>query len=303
MGDDAAGDLGDQRRGAGGGVQAPLGVAAALEAVAGVGVEAEAAARGAHPPAVEVGALDEQVGGRVGDLAVGAAHDAGQRHRPLGVGDDQHLGVEGARDAVEGRQPLAAAGAADDDAAAGEAGEVEGVERLAQLPEDVVGDVHDVVDRALADRLEPPAQPRRARPDGDAAHDARGVARAPLGVFELERRQLRDRLRRLLGRRRWPPQRLVERHRHLARQAEVAHAVHPVGGDVDVEEEVAVAGRELFDGQSRAGQPPRQLARPLLAGGDLDVLREPLAREEHQARTCLRRRSSFSNSTRMLGMP
>ena len=70
--------------------------------------------------------------------------------------------------AVEGGQLLARPRPADADlreGVAAEGGEVEGVERLAGLPEDEVGDVDDVVDRPLADGGQAPDEPLRAGAD------------------------------------------------------------------------------------------------------------------------------------------
>ena len=62
------------------------------------------------------------------------------------VGDDQHLRIERAIDAVERRDALARCRAANPDFAARELLEVERVHRLAELEQHVVGDVDDVVD-------------------------------------------------------------------------------------------------------------------------------------------------------------
>ena len=51
---------------------------------------------------------------------------------PLAVADEDRLGVEAALDAVERRHPLALARRADDQSAAGDLVEVEGVQRLAR---------------------------------------------------------------------------------------------------------------------------------------------------------------------------
>ena len=72
---------------------------------------------------------------RVRHLGVEPAHDAGERDRARAVGDDQHLRVELALLAVERRQLLAGARPAHADLAAGNGREVEGVQRLAGLPE------------------------------------------------------------------------------------------------------------------------------------------------------------------------
>ena len=80
--------------------------------------------------------------------------------RALGVGDDQHVGVERAVDAVERRAAVSpGARAADHERRPAEPLEIERVHRLPELEHHVVGDVDDVADRADAGRLEPVAQP------------------------------------------------------------------------------------------------------------------------------------------------
>ena len=79
------------------------------------------------------------------------------------VGDDQHLRIERALDAVERGQPLAGAGAADHQRPAVEPIEIERVHRLPELEHHVVGDVDDVVDRPDAGRFEAFGEPARAR--------------------------------------------------------------------------------------------------------------------------------------------
>ena len=73
-----------------------------LEAIGGLGRDAGAARRPPHRGRHEERALEEQharAGGHLGHLP---AHDAGQRHRPAGVGNHQVGGVEDSLDAVEG---------------------------------------------------------------------------------------------------------------------------------------------------------------------------------------------------------
>ena len=85
-------------------------------------------------------------------------------------------GVERALDAVEGDEPLARPRPPHHERAAAQPGEIVRVHRLAQLEHHVVGGVHDVVDRAHADRLEP-RQPLGRGPDLDAAdRPPRGTA-------------------------------------------------------------------------------------------------------------------------------
>ena len=93
------------------------------------------------------------------DFRQPAAHHAGDRLRLVGVGDDEHLGVERSVGAVERPDALALFRAADPELLAGELVQIEGVHRLAELEQHVVRHVDDVVDRADAGGLQPVGQP------------------------------------------------------------------------------------------------------------------------------------------------
>ena len=141
---------GDGENEAGGGVgraEGLVGIGPALEAVSGVGVQTEAAGGAADAGGLEVGDFQEDVGGGLGDAGVKSTHDASDGEGFVFVGDDEVVGLEGAGLAVERDEGLALGGVAHDDAAV-ELGEVEGMERLAHLHEDVVGDINEVVDGA-----------------------------------------------------------------------------------------------------------------------------------------------------------
>ena len=84
---------------------------------------------------------------------------------PLDVGDDEHLVVEGALDAVERDDLLAGRGAAGDEPAAADLAGVERVQRLAPAEHHVVGDVDDVVDGAHAGVREARLEPGRRLAD------------------------------------------------------------------------------------------------------------------------------------------
>ncbi len=74
-------------------------------------------------------------------------------------------------------------GAADGQARAGDAVEVEGVQRLAGEKHRVVGDVDDVVDRPLPGGAQPRGEPRRGGGDGHVLEHARGEAGAEIGAL------------------------------------------------------------------------------------------------------------------------
>ena len=86
--------------------------------------------------------------------------------------------------AVERAEPLARARRPRPQLAAGEALEIEGVHRLPELQQHVVGDVDDVVDRADAGGLRgAPASTPATGPTVTSA-TARRVARAEIGVVD-----------------------------------------------------------------------------------------------------------------------
>ncbi len=229
-------------------------VDAALEAVAGLAVEAVAAARSADAARGEVRALDEHAGGGVADLAPLAAHDARERDGALGVGDDEIVRGERAIDAVEGAELLALGRAADDDLAAAEEGVIEGVDGVAELEHHEVGDVDDVVDGADPEALQAVFEPQGRRADRDVDDGGRAVGRAALEVVDGDAHEIVDRLRlrearRCVGRREVPGQ-LVKRGR-LAREADVTERVGAIRRDVDVEDEVVDGGERLAERGAR----------------------------------------------------
>ena len=136
---------------------------------------------------LEVGALDQHVGGVGADLAVLPAHDSGQGDGLGFVRDEEHAAVEPAFLAVEGHELFAFGGAAHDDgrpgagAGPGQEAAIEGMQRLADLEHDVIGDIHHVAEAADANLFEGLLEPIRAGGDLDAADDAGGVARAESG--------------------------------------------------------------------------------------------------------------------------
>ena len=110
----------------------------------------------------------------------------GDDRGPLGVGDDQHVVGQNAILAVERGDRLARIRPPDDDASPAYGLQVEGVQRLAQGPEHVVGHVHDVVDRPHARLDDARLEPQRRFGDVHAADDSGRVARAQIGVEDLD---------------------------------------------------------------------------------------------------------------------
>ena len=175
------------------------------------------------------------------------------------------------------------------------------MQRLAALPEDVVGDVDDVVDRPRPDGEQALLQPLRRGRDGDAADDEADVAAAQRRRRDVDAWEVRrcggldgGKLRHRLA------QRHAEDGGELAREAQVTHGVDAVGGHVDVQRDVAVGLLDALDVEPRRGEAPCDLVDAHVRGHRRQ-LAQPTQRELH--RTCRSSRSSFSKSSRMLGMP
>ena len=170
------------------------------------------------------------------DFGVDRPEDAGDDQGALSVGDDQVVGLQDAVDAVESDDALAGPGAARHETTAADLSGVEGVQRLAQGEHHVVGNVDHVVDGAHAGLRQARLEPDRRIAHGDAAYDAGAVARAQVGVGDVDRDRLGGRRARLgrLGERRRAERQAGDR-RHLASDAVDRLAVGSVGRHFDVE--------------------------------------------------------------------
>ena len=142
-------------------------VGAALEARGGFGLEIQPLAGAPDRRGLEICALEHDALRAGRHLRPGAAHDAGDRLRPIAIGDDEHLGVERALDAVERGDGFAGAPAPHPDLRSGEVRQIESMRRMADLHEHVVGQIDDRVDRPDAGRLQTPGHPGGRGADGD----------------------------------------------------------------------------------------------------------------------------------------
>ena len=115
------------------------------------------------------------------------------------------------------------------------------MQRLRVLEQHVVGDVDDVVDRPHPAGAQAALHPVRARTDLDSLDHAADVAAAQGRIRYRNLDQVASRRTRAAGERRHevPLERAVEAGRQLARDAEVAHLVRPVGGDLRLHEGLA----------------------------------------------------------------
>ena len=102
-------DLGDEGRGNGGILVTSARVHATLVAQGRLAHEREIARGAARVGRREGRALQKHVGGRLGDLAVEAAHDAREGDGVFAISDERHIAGERALLAIEGRELLAIA--------------------------------------------------------------------------------------------------------------------------------------------------------------------------------------------------
>ena len=195
---------------------------------------------------VEAGTLDHHIDGVVLDLGIHAAHNAGQRHGALAVGDEAHAGVEHALLAIERRKLLVLLGGANHHAAVavalGKGRQVKGMQRLTGEHHHVVGDVDDVVVRAHAQGVEALDHPVGRRADLHVTHDAGDVAVAQALVGDLDGKLVVGRAAGLrLDGGQLNVEIAVEDGAGLAGHADHGQAIGTVGRDLAVEHGVARA--------------------------------------------------------------
>ena len=249
--------------------------------VEGGGVGPDGVAAGGRPNRgrLPVGRLQEHRVGGAADGRRGTADDPGQADRDPTGGDDHVLGVEGAGRPVQALEALAGAGSPhrQGDRAApaiqgGDTLDVEGVKGMAELMGHVVGDVHQPADRAEPDGTQPPLEPIRGLPRHHPLDHHRGEAVAAHRVLDAHAGALARRGRGEESRRDGGggfAEGFAEGGGQLARDPDVAEAIGPVGGHLDVQDDVQ--GDDLVDGLARRAplqdeQPGGVLADPQLDG-------------------------------------
>ena len=216
------------------GIEGHARVKTLLKAAGGLGTHAERLRGDTNGSAVEVCGLENDGLGVVYDLGVCTAHNACNSNRLVVVADGEHLVAQVVVHAVQSLDGLAVAGTADNDAAVRQALVVECVHRLAVLEHNVVGNINNVVDRTNAAGVQTLTHPRRRRLDLDILDNAGGVARAQVGVLDLDRHILVDVAANALNLRRLDAERTVEGRRSLAGQTDNAQAVRTVGRNLEV---------------------------------------------------------------------
>ena len=141
----AAAELRHERGGPRGGARLPGGVHAALEAIAGVALDAKRLRRSANMRRVEEGGLHQHVSRGFPDLRILPAHHAADGYVPFGVRNHDGAGRDYALLVVERGERGGRLGEPYANALSAEGVEIKRMQRLAHVVEHVIRDVHDVV--------------------------------------------------------------------------------------------------------------------------------------------------------------
>ncbi len=89
------------------GMDHPVRVHPALEPVGGLGAEPQALGGPADGAGIEIGALQQHLGGGPGDLGIETPHNPGQGHGALGIANQQGLRIKFSLGAVQGGETCA----------------------------------------------------------------------------------------------------------------------------------------------------------------------------------------------------
>ena len=137
-----------------------------------------------YPCGMEVCALEHHVGGCIVCAAALASEDAGYTHGFLGIADAQVVESQGVLLTVEGDELGALGLGAHHNLVARHLVGVEAVHRLAVSHHDVVGDIHNIINRTQADDLQLVLKPFGTLLHLASRHAQAGIALAGLGVLD-----------------------------------------------------------------------------------------------------------------------
>src|SRR5207248_3231816 len=134
---------------------------------------------------VECSDLEEDLRRTLRDFTAAAAYHASDRLRSLRVADHDCSGCERAIDAVERLDQFFTPGFSDDDCAACDVLEIEGVHRLAEAEQHVIGDINNVVDGSRAHRLQSANEPVGTGADLETGDYGASVTETAVGILQL----------------------------------------------------------------------------------------------------------------------
>ena len=244
---------------------------------------------------VEPGAFEQHRLRAAGYSRLLAPHDAGQGHRPFGVGDDQSVFGKFPLLFVECAQGFAVPRPPHDDFLLPQTVEVEGMKGMAQFHQHVVRHIGDIVDGPNPDRFQTLCQPSGRGSDANISDHSCAVPVAEFRIGNLDGSRVAGGAASLF-------QLNLERFQtsapgggKLPRHAVVVQAVGAVGGDFNVEENPVAARLDGFHIETDIPQLLRQLLR---RGGNVDEFFKPLEGYFHRSAGGRGRRSSLTGTAR-----
>ena len=179
------------------------------------------------------------------DLAFLTAHHPGQRERPGGVCHQFHFIVQFMLHPIQGGQLFAFLGSAGDNIGRFPTRPVlqdiivKGVQRLTQFQHDIIGGIHNAVDRAHPSQVQPALNPVGAGLNFDPFNQTQNEARVEVGILNMDRGPALDGFSSHLQRLIRVAQCLAGSRRDLTGHAQHAGIPHHVGQGVHVKDRVA----------------------------------------------------------------
>ena len=222
--------------------------------------------------------------------------DAADAHRMFGRTDHQVAVAQFALHAVERHERRSFGAGLHDDPPALDLTDVEGVQRLAELEENVVGDVHQIVFGMNARRTQRVLHPVGRRADLAAGDRHSRVTGCGLGIFDRDadlQRMIVDRERRHVG-----PQHPCLRialsaqiGRQVARHADMRSCIDAVGRQTDADQ-VVVLDMQILLGRHPDRRIGGQLHDTVVRRADPQLMYSPPARPRRRAFRATPRRGS-----------
>ena len=186
----------------------------------------------------EISRLKDNGIGVVHNAAVFAAHDTGNGNGLFCIGNDQHFRRKLPFLSVQRGNGFAVLGIADNDLAVLDIPLVERVHRLTIFQHDIVGDVHQIIDRTHAAGTKPFPHPAGRRTDLDILHHAGNVPRTECSIFNRHRQAVAKLVCGAVEFRCFQVHGLAESHGSFSCQTNHRQAVRTVGGDLEFDRSI-----------------------------------------------------------------
>ena len=252
-----------------------LRIDSAFETERGIGAQPVAFGAFANPNRIEISALDEYVRRGFGHARIEPPEYAGDTHRFLRIADHQVFVREFTLHTVQSDERSTLGARADDHFAAFDLAGIECVQRLANLVQDEICNVDDVVVRIQPDRTEPVLEPFGRFGHFDAGNGDTHISGSGFRVEHLYRNffvgnpfaECRDiRKYESVGN-----AVRLQVYSQVARHAIMRHRIGAVGRQSDFEQ-VVVFDLVVVPGRSACRHIVRQHDNPVVAGPDADFI-------------------------------